>query len=177
MVVLTSSQRRRQSPNLVEYSRYRCSNGSTGDCPSPVVISAAAADKAVLDATRRLLRGLRGSASMVDEIEEADRAVEQAQALLDAAVDAFDGISGDRAKQKLRELQAAADEAESHRDRLAAAAGPMLTVPISGELDSLSLEEQRRFVRLAIHSAVVGPATGGDPADRITITARTSLAE
>jgi hypothetical protein len=149
------------------YGMYRCS--PIGDCPRRLAVSAHLAERVVVDAVRELLEGVRGSASVADDVTDAERELEQAEQELDAAVRAFTGLDDvDAARERLAELREARDQG---RDRLAvaqAAAAPAVTVT-AGDWALLTLDERRALIRAVIDRVDVAPGRGPD---RITVTPR-----
>jgi hypothetical protein len=147
------------------YPMYRCPTNN--DCTKRVSISAELAEQVVTDAVRAALADVEGRASAEDGARKAEQELAAAQGALDAAVRAFD-VLGDveSARERLRELRAAVDDAQARVDQL----GPGATsISINGaeEWEKLTHDEQRELIRLSIRSAVVGPGRG---AERITIT-------
>lgn len=147
------------------YAMYRCS--PVGDCPRRVAISAEIAEQVVTEATRRLLEGERGSATVADGLAEAKRALELREQELDAAVRAFTGLEDvETTHERLLELREERDRAHERLAELEAAATPAVTVSASGDWDALALDERRALIRAVIDRAVVAPGRGPD---RITV--------
>jgi Na+-transporting NADH:ubiquinone oxidoreductase subunit NqrC len=132
-----------------------------------MTISAVIAEQVVADFVRAALADVEGRASAEDGARKAEQELAAAQDALDAAVRAFD-VLGDveSARERLRELRAAVDDAQSRVDQLGAGG---TTISISGDRDwhLLTVEEQRALIRATIQTAIVGPGRG---AERITIT-------
>ncbi len=154
------------SANHGAYQLYRCP--PVGDCPQRVTISAPVAEAAIVDAVKGLLEGMRGTASLAEGVEDAERELQHAERELEAAVTAFSGLDDvDAARTRLGELR---DAREAARDRLAAlqaAAAPAITVS-AGEWGDLTLDEQRALIQATIAEATVVPGRGDD---RVTVTA------
>ncbi len=147
---------------------YRCP--PVGDCARRVTVSADLAEHAVVHEVRRLLEGVRGSASVAGGVEEAGRDLDGAEGELDAAVRAFSGLEDvEAARERLLELRKKRDEARERLARLRAAAQPALTLSASGDWDLLTLSEQRDLIRAVVESAVIAP---GRRADRIAVKPR-----
>ena len=146
---------------------YRCN--PTSDCPRRVTISAAIAERVVVEAVQEALAGVEGRATIDQGIAEAQRAYEQAERELDAAVEAFTGLDDvASARAKLIELREARDQARDRVNELGAASAPAVTVTAQ-DWDLLTLDEQRALIRATIESATVAPGRG---TDRITVTPR-----
>lgn len=149
---------------------YRCP--PVGDCPRRVTISADAAEEAVVSATQELVRGMAGTASV--DTADAERDFEEAQAALEAAVAAFDGIDPALANRRLRELQDARDAAHDLLRDLRSAAGAAVRVT-ADDWSALTLDERRALVRAVVERAKVAP-TNGDRSvravDRVTVLPR-----
>ena len=144
---------------------YRCP--PVGDCRRRVTVSADLAEHVVVEEVRRLLKGVRGSASVAGGVEGAERDLDRSEGELDAAVRAFSGLDDvEAARARLLELREARDEARERLARLRAAAQPALTVSASGDWDLLTLGEQRDLIRAVVDRAVVVPGRG---AGRITV--------
>jgi len=142
------------------YYLYRCPPNA--DCPNRVTISAEVAERAVVGAVQDALAGMRGTASIDDGVEQAERAVETAEGELDATVRAFDGLDDvEAARERLTDLREARDQARDRLADLQAAALPAVIVT-AGEWDLLSLDERRALVRAVVDRAVVRPGRGSD---------------
>jgi DNA invertase Pin-like site-specific DNA recombinase len=151
--------------NRSNYWLYRCP--SVGDCDQRVTISAEIAERVVVEAAKELLADLRGTASVAEGAEDADRELEQAEAELDAAVRAFTGLEDvASAHERLLELRAVRDEKRERREELQAATAPAVTLSGSGDWGLLTFDEQRALIRAVIQSAEVAPGRGPD---RITV--------
>jgi site-specific DNA recombinase len=156
------------SSNHGAYALYRCP--PVGDCPRRVTISAELAEEVVVEAVKGLLEGMRGTASIAEGVADAERALEQAERELDAAVRAFSGLDDvEAARERLSALR---DERDRKRDRLAelqAAADAATVTVAAGDWDLLTLDERRALIRAIVERAVVAPGRGRD---RITIEPR-----
>lgn len=138
---------------------YRCP--PVGDCPRRVTISADLAEHVVVQEVRRLLEGVRGSASIADGMEEAEQEVVVCERELDAAIRAFSGLEDvEAARQRLLELRDARDEAHERLARMRAAAQPALSLSASGDWDLLTGDERRDLIRAVLECAVVAPGRG-----------------
>ena len=157
----------RQGKNGKLYQFYRCP--PVGDCPRRVTISADIAEKAVVDAVKSILKGMRGRASMDDGINEAREELKRADDELDRAVRAFSGLDDvDAARERLGALRDARDVARDRLDDRLAAVASVVNIS-ADDWDLLTLAEQRDLVRVTIERAVVAPGRG---AERITIEPR-----
>jgi DNA invertase Pin-like site-specific DNA recombinase len=153
-------------PKQGDYPIYRCP--STSDCEHHMTISAVIAEQTITDCVRALLADVEGRASAEANVREAEQELGVAQDALDGAVRAFDGLGDlDSARDRLRELRAAVDEAQAHVDQLGGAGQTAVTINAATDWDRLTLDEQRALIRATIKTAVVGPGRG---AERITIT-------
>jgi hypothetical protein len=152
-------------PKQGGYPIYRCA--STSDCDHHMTISAVIAEQVVVEYVRGALADVEGRASAEDGARKAEQELAAAQGALDAAVRAFD-VLGDveSARERLRELRAAVDDAQSRVDQLGAGG---TAIGINGDRDwhLLTVDEQRALIRATVQTAVVGPGRG---AERITIT-------
>jgi site-specific DNA recombinase len=150
-----------------QYGFYRCPPVS--DCPQRVTISAAVAERTVVDAMQEFLAGIEGSASIEAGATEAAEELSRRQEALDAAIRTFAGLEDEQAaRERLQELRAARDEARERHDELVAASAPAITVS-AGDWNLLSVEGQRDLIRAVVERAVVSPGRGPD---RITVEPR-----
>lgn len=150
------------------YPMYRCS--PVGDCQRRVTISADLAERVVVDETRRLLAGMRGSASVEAGAEQAARELGRRQADLDAAIQSFAGLENEiAARDRLAELRAARDEAQDRLAELTAASAPAVVVSAGEDWDRLSLDGRRALIRAVVAEATVAPGRGPD---RVTVKPR-----
>jgi site-specific DNA recombinase len=155
------------SANNGAYPIYRCP--PVGDCSQRVTISATIAESTIVDAVQELLAGIEGSASIESGVGEAADELARRQNALDGAIRTFDGLEGeDAAREKLRELREARDQARERHDELLAASAPAITVS-AGDWNLLSDEGKRDLIKAVIGAAVVRPGRG---TDRITIEPR-----
>src|SRR5439155_22699124 len=98
--------------------------------------------------------GVKGSAALADSIRKAERAYEQAEANLNAAVEAFTGLDDvAAARENLAGLREALDQARDHLAELQAASAPAVTVS-ADDWHLLTLEEQRGLIRAVIDRAL-----------------------
>lgn len=154
--------------NNSAYHLYRCP--PVGDCTRRVTVSAELAESVVVNAVHDLLKGMHGTASVADGMEDAIRDLEARERELDAAVRAFSGLEDVEATRKrLHQLRDARDRARGRVEELQAAASSAVTVSASGDWHALTLDEQRALVRAVVDRAVVAPGKG---ADRITVEPR-----
>jgi site-specific DNA recombinase len=149
------------------YAFYRCN--PTSDCPARVTISADLAEAAVVEAVQEYLRGVEGTATIADGLDDALRAWDKAEHDLEAAVEAFSGLDDVAvAREKLTALREARDQARDRLAELEAAAGPAMTVT-ADDWDALTLKEQRNLIAAVIEEATVAP---GRASDRISVVPR-----
>lgn len=155
-----------QTQNGRRYPFYRCI--PTGDCPKRVAISATMVEEAVVEETRRQLRGIEGTASTEDNAREAEAELARAQADLDAAISAFAALTDEpAARNRLAILSGVRDEAAAHLDRLSGP-GSTVTIRADEDWDLLNLAEKRALIRATIDTVTVAPGRGPS---RITIRA------
>jgi DNA invertase Pin-like site-specific DNA recombinase len=143
-----------------KYAKYVC--GMRTECDAPAMISAAMIEAAVKARTKDLLEDISGSASPASNVAVAEAELTQQQALLDAAVAAFDGLDVQSARQRLLDLQDAVRLSADRVARLRAAAGPTRTFPAAGDWDRLTVDEWRGFVRVALREVRVRAGRGPD---------------
>jgi site-specific DNA recombinase len=149
------------------YHLYRCP--PIGDCPRRVTVSAELAEEVVVAEVRRLLEGIRGTATLADGVAEAERDLSLTESELDAAIRAFTGLEDvEAARERLVALRDARDRARERVDELRAAATPAITVT-AGDWDLLTRDEQRVLIRAVLERADVFPGRGRD---RIIVEAR-----
>jgi site-specific DNA recombinase len=139
----------------------------TSDCDARVAISATMVEEVVVKHVREALADVEGRASAEDGARKAEQELAGAQQALDAAVRAFD-VLGDveSARERLRELRAAVDDAQARVDQLGDDDG-VLIIGADRDWDRLTLDEQRALIRAVVSEVTVGPGRG---AERITIT-------
>jgi DNA invertase Pin-like site-specific DNA recombinase len=153
--------------NRSNYWLYRCP--PVGDCQRRVTISAEIAESVVVEATKQLLDGISGTASLGSGIEPARAEVERLEGELDAAVRAFSGLDDvEAARERLTELRDERDRARENLAELKASVLPVLTVT-GQDWEDLDLDERRALIKAVIDRAVVSPGRGPD---RITIEPR-----
>lgn len=142
------------------YALYRCPPNA--DCPARVTISADLAESAVVAAVQESLAGMRGTATIDESAEAAERAYEAAERELAAAVEAFSGLDDvSTTRTRLIALRATRDEARDRAVELQAVAAPALTVT-AADWSLLTADEQRALIRALIAEAVVVPGRGPD---------------
>jgi Recombinase zinc beta ribbon domain len=147
-------------PRQNDYPIYRCP--STSDCPRHVTISAVIAETVVSDAVRAALSDAVGRASAMSGVQDAERALEQAQDELDAAVRTFDlaGLADETsAHERLAELRKLRDAA---RDRVEQLGGhrAAVTVSAAADWDTATLDERRALIRAVVERVTVVPGRG-----------------
>jgi site-specific DNA recombinase len=163
MVTGTTVQGRRRKP----YTFYRCN--PTSDCPRRVTISADVAESTVVDAVKRILAGVEGTATSDTGIAAARAEAERAEAELDAAVRAFSGLDDVEAtRERLAALRDARDAARDRLDDLQEHVLPAVRLT-ADDWDILALDERRDLIRAVVDRAVVAPGRGDD---RVTVEAR-----
>lgn len=149
------------------YALYRCP--PVGDCPRRVTIGAEIAERAVVDTVKDYLAGIEGTAALDGSVEQAERALAQAEQALDAAVAAFSGLDDvPSAKQRLLELRDVRDRERSTVAELQAATAPAITLT-ADDWDVLTVDEQRALITALVVEAVVSPGRG---AERILVSPR-----
>jgi len=149
--------------NRSNYWIYRCP--PNGECARRTTISATMVEGVVVEAVRAALADVEGRASAESNTQEAERALDQAQADLDAAIRVLaDFADESAAMERLSQLRVARDEARERVERLGGA-GTTVTVN-AADWDRLNLDEQRALVRATCERVTVAPGRG---ADRITV--------
>jgi surface antigen len=162
MVVATATGSRGQRVPV-----YRCPPGNA--CTDKQAITATIAEEAVVDDLREMLQGVKGTASLDQSGDEAERAYQAAETELAAAVEAFSGLDDVTAtKIKLAALRDERDAARDRLDEMHAAVMPAITVT-PDDWHDLTLDEQRSLIRAVIDRAVVAPGRGRD---RVTVHTR-----
>ena len=112
---------------------------------------------------------MKGTATIVDGVAEAERDLASAEQELDAAVKAFTGLEDvAAARTRLLELREARDLARERLSELDAAAAPAVTLSAT-DWDQLTLSERRALIAATIVEATVAPGRGHE---RITVTPR-----
>jgi site-specific DNA recombinase len=138
------------------YRFYRCVNV---DCTHRQTIGAEKVEGIVTAAVRDYLSGIEGRASVEQNRLAAERALEGAQARVDAAARVLDPLEPAEV-ERLRELKEARDAARDHLDSLGPV-GPVRTVSVA-DWDDLTLDERRDLIRAAVESVTVSPGRGPD---------------
>jgi hypothetical protein len=119
-----------------------------------------AAERAIVDRVRAALVDVKGRASAKANAQDAVRARDQAQAALDAAVRAFDGMGDEAAvREQLTTLREARDDAQTHVDQVGAESigGGDFVIDGAQDWDRLTTDERRALIRAIVQRAVVGP--------------------
>jgi DNA invertase Pin-like site-specific DNA recombinase len=139
---------------------YRCSSHVGDDCPHPVTIAADLVEKIVTDAVRAALAGAEGRASVETNRRDAEHALEQAQAELDAAIRMLAGFEDETAtRARLAELRLARDGAQERLDRLGGQRAAV-TINAAADWDRLSLDARRDLIRATVERVSVAPGRG-----------------
>lgn len=147
------------------YRFYRC-GAVRQDCDRRAAISARIVEGQVVDAVRAALADDEGRASVEANVREAELAAERAQAALDNAILAFEGLAGETAAVKrLEELRTARDEARAVVAQLGGQ-GAAVTLNADTDWDTLTMDEQRAIIRLAVLRVTV---TAGRGPDRVAL--------
>ena len=154
------------------YWKYVC--GLRTECSAPAVISASMIETVVADAVKRLLADESESASVEHNVADAERILEHAQAMLDAAIVAFTGIDAATVNARLTELQGDVQAADERLRQLRAAVAPALHVNAAADWDTLSVDGQRALIRAVLERVAVRPgrvsgSAASRGAERITI--------
>ena len=153
-----------QKQNGRSYPFYRCP--PVGDCERRVTIGAEIAENALVQATKRRAREVKGEASVERDARADAEAAERAQADLDAAIRAFAGLDEEPAAiERLADLARTRDEtvAKASRSRNVRSA---LTIDVD-DWDELSVSARRSLIRTTIDRATV--SSTGKGAERITV--------
>lgn len=104
---------------------------------------------------------LVGRASADKDAQDADAALERAQAELDSAIRAFTGLQDEPAAlERLTELRMARDAARAEADRLRGLSAA-LTVTAARDWDALTVAERRGLIRATVARVLVSPGRGG----------------
>lgn len=160
MVVGTQTQKGRM------YPFYRCP--PVGDCERRMTIGAEIAERVVVEVVKERIKDASGRASDDARAQEAEADLERAQAALDSAIRAFEGLEDEPAAvERLRELRAVRDAARERAEQLSGLRAA-LTITVD-DWDYLTLDEKRAIIRANIDRAVVRPGKG---AGRITVIPR-----
>ena len=104
-----------------------------------MAISGQLVEPLVVDEIKRLLAGIRETASTADGVGDAVATLEKAQAAFDAAIQAFSGLETEpSAIKRLRELRDARDAARARYEELAANRDATSVAVSVGDWDELS---------------------------------------
>lgn len=155
-----------QTQNGRRYPFYRCP--PIGDCQHRVTVGAEMIEGLIADEVKRLLSGMKGTASLSRKVRDAEIELGRCEAELDATVRAFDGLEVESARARLLELQQAREDAKERLTELRQAVAPGLSVSAQ-DWDSLVPDERRALIRATIDRVVVAPGRGHD---RITVEPR-----
>ena len=149
------------------YSFYRCPGKGSAkakrkDCPMRLAISAEMIEEMVVDRVKELTAAIKESATYVSRSGEAHAALERAQAALDAAIEAFEGLEAEPAAiKRLRQLRVARDEARDRYEQDAAAEDAEdLILSVDKNWDDLTFDEQRDLIKATIPWVRVKPGRG-----------------
>ncbi len=149
--------------NGKRHSMYRCS--PVGDCPRRMAISATIAEEVVREAVYERTDEIRESASIEDEVAEAERRADVEQEALGKLIRVFAsaGITDEgEAGEELRAQRERRDEAVEHAERLRKTLPPTRTAG-ARDMDDVELRDLIRALRTR---AIVAPGRGRD---RITV--------
>jgi len=138
---------------------YRCKGR---DCQQPAVISAYAVEHAVVDHVKNMLRGIREHAGNDAAFAAATAALDRAQASLDAAIEAFDGLGAEPAAgRRLQALKAERDAAQMEYEKAVARKGAATVTVDIDDWDRLTLDEQRALIKAVLERVAVAPGVRG----------------
>jgi Recombinase zinc beta ribbon domain/Resolvase, N terminal domain/Recombinase len=144
------------------YNYYRCQHSSSPDCPARASIMAERVEDLVvarLHEQRELTR-LEGVAS-ADLGEQLHQAARDAQADLEAALEAFAGVEGlGAAKRRIAELTERWQDADRAAAQHQRNAGAQSTIRHMDDWDRLTLDGRRGIIRATIDRVVIAPAYG-----------------
>jgi hypothetical protein len=155
-------------PRQRDYPIYRCP--STSDCPKHMTISAQIVEDAVVVEVKRLLDGLKGTASGESGVLKAQEDLERAQEALEQGIRVLAGLESEPvAIERLRELRDARDRARDHHQELASRRDASTVAVTMADWDQLTLDEQRQLIRIVVERVTVAPGRGPE---RITIEPR-----
>jgi DNA invertase Pin-like site-specific DNA recombinase len=149
--------------NHSAYYLYRCP--PNGDCARRVTVSAEMVETIVTGAVRGVLADAEGRASVEHNAQDAARALDRAQADLDAAFRAFAGFEDETAaRARLTDLRSARDAAQEQLARLGGTRTRLVSATV--DWDQLTLDGRRDLVRAIVKRVTVAPGRG---ADRVTV--------
>lgn len=135
-----------------------------------MAISGQLVEPLVVDEIKRLLAGIRETASTADGVGDAVATLEKAQAAFDAAIQAFSGLETEpSAIKRLRELRDARDAARARYEELAANRDATSVAVSVGDWDELSQDARRALITAVLEKVLVSPGRG---ADQVTIIPR-----
>ena len=164
--MVASTQTNTYKGKRTVYPLYRCP--PTCDCDQRVTISAPIVEAAVVEEVKRVLAGIRETESAESGVATASAELERAQAVLDAAVEAFADLTAEPAVvRKLRELKQERDGARDRLDRAKADLGALSVAVTVDDWDGLTLAEQRDLISAVIECVTIAPS--GHGAQRIFI--------
>jgi site-specific DNA recombinase len=150
------------------YPVYRCPPSS--NCSQRVTISAVIAETAVVEEVKRLLEGIRGTATAENRVVEAGAELDRAQQALEAAITAFASLTAEpTAVAKLGELTEARDRARDAYEEASANSTATSLAVTAGDWDELSVDGRRGLIKAVIERVEVAPGRGPE---RIKITPR-----
>jgi DNA invertase Pin-like site-specific DNA recombinase len=142
------------------YPIYRC--GMSGDCRSPVTISATLVEDAIVHEVRQRLIHKTGSASLEQEIREAAATAEQAQRRHKNVVALLTGDEDfEETRQKLSELKSAAQTATERYEQLIERTEPLTVLSATHDWDELEMPERRALIRAVLPCVEIWPAAAG----------------
>lgn len=148
-----------QTQNGRCYPFYRCGHVRE-DCAKRVTISAETIETLVVEAVRSALADVEGRASAETKVREAEQALGNAQANLDAAIRTLAGFEDEAStRDRLVQLREARDNARDHLEHLG---GPRAVVTINAatDWDRLSLDARRDLIRATVERVAVAPGRG-----------------
>jgi DNA invertase Pin-like site-specific DNA recombinase len=151
--VMSTSTMKSNPTHSKRFAFYRCA--SQGDCPSPVTISATLVEALVIEETRQEHEEKVGTATLDTEVTDAEAEYERRDALLKAAIRAFDGLDVSTARERLLELQRDVEVAEDRLRKLRAAVAPAEVVSVRGRIVA---DEWRALIQVTWQRIIVKPA-------------------
>ena len=136
------------------YASYRCPNR---DCRARAGISARLVEELVTDAVKAALEDVQGRAEAHTNALGAERALQRAQAELDALIEILDPLEF-ASRRRLTDATAKRDEARETLERLG---GARTAVNVGVEdWDALTLGERRALIHATVARVAVAPGRG-----------------
>ena len=151
-----------------KYRTYRCGDFGRIQCTQGVTISMPRVDAIVINAVKKLLKDMRGTASPEYRVMQANSDLISARTALEDFAAVWDGSDVEAAKQRRADLERTLTAAQERYDVERSHANATLSAIRVDDWDKLTRVEQRDLIVAVIETVEVMPGSGDDRV-RVTV--------